>query len=664
MNKSKWIWNYGDFELYHSQAMMNRREVRGLYYPPMWRVDGASKNLFVYKIATLDAPEKMRVYSNCVKVSVTVNGARFDPEKPIALEAGKNFVKVQAYNPCGLPALYIEGETFASDESWRVGSYGDLDCRVGTNDHYTKKTDNPREFFFKYKKIRPAARESVRGGTLFDFGRETFGTLVIENGKPGRSGSSAVVYGESREEALDEKNAVITDVFDKNKAVNGYRSRALRYVFVKDKFVNVSLNYEYVPLKYRGKFKTNDKKLNKILDVCAYTLHLNTRECFLDGIKRDRWVWGGDAYQSFFVNYYLFNDYDSVRRTVISLLGKEPFTQFTNTIPDYTFLIVIGVYEYYLHSGDRDFLEFVYNKFESIYRLVDKRLDDRGFFVGGRGDWLFIDWADTAKSGVVCAEQVALCASYEAAAKCAEALGLDGGAYRKKAARLRDMINKYFWREERGAYVDCIDREDRIDVVTRHANIWALLFGVADGRQTEMIAEHVVKNDDVPAITTPYFKFFELDAMCKIGEYGYVSDMIRSYWGGMLDLGATTIWEEYDPKIENAVDHYGMYGSKFGKSLCHAWGASPIYLYGRYALGVYPTGVGYSTFSVEPHDMGVGKFHGRVPIGEDGGYVDVSFDGQKFTVTTNRAGGTVKLGKKSVGLDVGKTTEIDAISVV
>lgn len=647
MKKSKWIWYYGDFELYHTREMMNRREVRGLYYPPMWRVDGIHQNLFVYKIATLDAQETMRIYSHSKDVSVTVNGKRFDPSKPIKLDAGRNFVKIHVYSPTELPSVYVKGDTFASDESWNVGSYGGHDRRVGTNDAFTSPSDDPSVFPFRYKTINPVSREEVRGGTLFDFGKETFGKLTVKNTNPERQGTAFVVYGESREEALDKKDAIITDVFSKGESEKTYPSRACRFVFVADKDVDVTLDYEYLPLSYRGKFKAGDKKLNKILDVCAYTLHLNTRECFLDGIKRDRWVWGGDAYQSFFVNYYLFNDFDSVRRTVISLLGTEPFTSFTNTIPDYTFLIIIGIYEYYLHSGDRSFLEFVYDKFESIFRLVEKRLDERGFFIGERGDWIFVDWADTAKSGVVCAEQVALCSAYESAAKCAEALGYDGGAYREKSESLRGMINKYFWREELGAYVDCIDRDDRVDVVTRHANIWALLFGVADGRQIGKITECVIKNEEIPAITTPYFKFFELDAMCRIGEYGYVSEMISSYWGGMIDLGATTIWEEYDPKIESRTEHLKMYGAKYGKSLCHAWGASPIYLFGRYALGVYPTEIGYEKFTVEPHDMGVGKFHGRVPIGDDG-FVDVSFDGEKFAVTTNRRSGTLVVnGKKT-----------------
>lgn len=56
----------------------------------------------------------------------------------------------------------------------------------------------------------------------------------------------------------------------------------------------------------------------------------------------------------------------------------------------------------------------------------------------------------------------------------------------------------------------------------------------------------------------------------------------------MLDLGATTVWEEYNPNLSGA-QHYEMYGNKYGKSLCHAWGVSPIYLLGKYYLGVTPT---------------------------------------------------------------------------
>ena len=61
-------------------------------------------------------------------------------------------------------------------------------------------------------------------------------------------------------------------------------------------------------LTIRAAFSCEDERLNAIYDVSARTMELCTREFFLDGIKRDRWVWSGDAYQSYMVNIYLFFD--------------------------------------------------------------------------------------------------------------------------------------------------------------------------------------------------------------------------------------------------------------------------------------------------------------------------------------------------------------------
>lgn len=67
----------------------------------------------------------------------------------------------------------------------------------------------------------------------------------------------------------------------------------------------------------------------------------------------------------------------------------------------------------------------------------------------------------------------------------------------------------------------------------------------------------------ITAITTLYFEFYELIAMCKAGELGYMQDMLESYWGGMLRLGATTIWEQFDPH-KTGAQHYAMYGQGNG----------------------------------------------------------------------------------------------------
>jgi hypothetical protein len=59
-----------------------------------------------------------------------------------------------------------------------------------------------------------------------------------------------------------------------------------------------------------------------------------------------------------------------------------------------------------------------------------------------------------------------------------------------------------------------------------------------------------------------------------------------------------------------------MYGREFGKSLCHAWGASPIYLLGKYYLGIQPLTPGYKTYLAAPVLGGLKWIQGEVPTPE------------------------------------------------
>ena len=58
-------------------------------------------------------------------------------------------------------------------------------------------------------------------------------------------------------------------------------------------------------------------------------------------------------------------------------------------------------------------------------------------------------------------------------------------------------------------------------------------------------------------------------------------------------------------------------GRPFGKSLCHAWGASPIYLLGKYFLGVKPLSPGYQKYIVEPELGGLEWIEGKVPTSDN-----------------------------------------------
>lgn len=137
------------------------------------------------------------------------------------------------------------------------------------------------------------------------------------------------------------------------------------------------------------------------------------------------------------------------------------------------------------------------------------------------------------------------------------------------------------------------------------------------------VIQSVLLNPDVPQIRTPYMRFHEMAVLCEGGQHHQVRQEILSYWGGMITLGATTFWEEYDPSLEGDA-HYGMYGLPFGKSLCHAWGAGPVYLFGKYFLGVTPASPGYETYRIHPNLGGLEHMKGTVPTGK--GQVSVEVD--------------------------------------
>lgn len=156
-------------------------------------------------------------------------------------------------------------------------------------------------------------------------------------------------------------------------------------------------------------------------------------------------------------------------------------------------------------------------------------------------------------------------------------------------------------------------------------------------------------------------RFYELEALCVMGEQADVLKQMKDYWGGMINLGATTFWEKYNPELnvkgasveENLRAQLPMYGRPYGKSLCHAWGASPIYLLGRYFLGVEPTKPGYEEYTVKPVLGGLKWMEGDVPTPE--GTIHVYMDKKRVTVKSDGGTGWLHLnGREPIRIPAGK----------
>ena len=559
--------------------------------------------------------------------------------------AGKYTIVARVYSQGKPPALYMDGQTIKTDSSWLADWRMSAAWQKGVVSppaECGRAEARPSKFALATRKAEPVAQKQIRGNHLFaDFGRETFGFLKLKGVKG--KGRIRIVYGESEPEAMCEDFSG-PDQWEYVEAEPGDEqrlkvSRGWRYVHVIPEsgvsVEGVSMDEELCPLRRVGAFRCSDERLNRIWDVSARTMELTTRELYIEGAKRDRWTWSGDARQSYLMGYYLFGDSRLARDTLCYQRGGDPVVMHINQIMDYTFYWFMSVREYYLYTGDRMFLEQIYDRMVSLMDFAIGRLDAKGRPHDRPGDWMFIDWAPEElhnTGGVTSFEQMLLVEALEALAEVTETIGRgDASAYRARAAKLRAEVVPLFWNAEKGALLHLLKDDGTLDLqLTRYPNMFGLAWGYFDAAQRESVLKNVIFNDAVMKIQTPYMRFYELEALCRLGLRSRVLDEVRAYWGGMLDEGATSFWELYNPDEKGAAK-YAMYGRPFSKSLCHAWGASPLYLFGRYVLGVEPTKPGYAEYTVAPDLGGLEWAEGVVPTPH--GPITVSVKGGVATAT-------------------------------
>ena len=637
MEHTFWIWYPGDFELYHAMKQNFSRVERGFGWSAFWKSEGFRNRVAFRRTYELEQETSFTVFSNAIgHVLVTrENGEKKYPfGKKITVAPGKVRISIHAGCVEAFPCAYVQGEVIHSDKTWKAEDYSQPLVPVGVCKYFTKPGQNPTVWEYTEKECKPVKISEINGGVLAEFETELTAAVYVKSKRSNCVDSTSededleVFCGESEDEALDLEHCYYS--WQPNPVTNRCPCCAVRFAFIpncKAEDVEITAFYQYVDFPKRASFKCNDEKLNKIWEVAEHTFRLCSGIFFLDGVKRDKWIWSGDAYQSFFVNQYLLADPDIDQRTLLALRGNDPMTRHINTIMDYSLFWILGVLYHYEAYGDLEFVRQVYPKMCSLMEFCEGQLDENGFLVGRENDWIYIDWADMDKTGALCAEQMLFAACWQTMAKVSAALGEENPEYMEKYEKLNGQIRKLYWDQEKGAFIDSFESGKRN--VTRHANIFAILFHIATQEEQEKILANVIKNDAIPAITTPYFNFFELDMLCQTGNLEFVLNKIRNYWGGMLDRGAVTFWEEFDPEAP-VETQYDMYGDRFGKSLCHAWAASPIYFLAKYFMGLKFTGVGGKEFVVEPHTEFFDSFDCTLPVAE--GQVHIVWDGNELKV--------------------------------
>lgn len=636
--RATWIWYPGDFEAALFNKCMARRYERDVLITPFWRMDSHFVTVKFY--AKFNLPERDRIdikADGSFNIFVDKLGYIRDFKGYVDLESGEYEMQILVNNVAALPCVYVDGKYLKSGGDTFTVTCQDNVFYPAACWNFDSPEQSPNSYRLATRETPYLTKEILPDGILYDFGREITAGLRFERA----FSPIACYYGESREEALDKENCEQTDFLSPLKGTAETEfTKAFRYVYVVSRTPYGELTaLEEAPDEPLCSFECGDERLKRIFDTALYTFGLCKKEFILDGVKRDRWAWCGDVYQSALVNYYSYHDTEVVKRSLRALKGKEPVDAHINHITDYTMYWILSLCDYYRYTGDGKFIEEMLPWAEKYMSFLKGRTNEDGFLYYHPDDWMFIDWAPMDNRGITSFEQILYSAALKGYSELCEVCGKDGTAYLVQSERLWKKTVETFWRDGKFLHGKIDGR--LTGEVTRYANMFAVLYGFADEKMREDIWKNVLGNPKIQQITTPYMKFYELKTMAEYGRFDEIMDEIRCYWGGMLDSGATTFWETFDP-TEKGLEKYAMYGRKYGKSLCHAWGASPVYLIAAYIIGIQPE---KNSFKCRPKLGVLPPFRFACPTA--GGLLTLDYDGKKFSAFAEGCHGTLEFEKDS-----------------
>jgi len=165
----------------------------------------------------------------------------------------------------------------------------------------------------------------------------------------------------------------------------------------------------------------------------------------------------------------------------------------------------------------------------------------------------------------------------------------------------------------------CSAAADKARVVVPDANgskAAVSLQVLAGMREPKKAAAEMLESGGPTGLST-FLGLYVLEALGKAGETDAGLNFVRTYWGAMIDRGATTFWEDFDlswlgnsgrideltpPGKKDLHGDFGSYGyTGFRKSLCHGWAGGPTAWLSEYVLGVRPLEPGCTKIVVSPH---------------------------------------------------------------
>ena len=462
---------------------------------------------------------------------------------------------------------------------------------------------------------------------LVDFGREIHGNIclqignVVGNERP----NLRIRLGESIAETMSRPFVQELMAVTGHGTYQTLRKTGFRFVRIDLNEANTSVDLVAVQAAFRrrdlksvGSFNCSDERLNQIWEVGADTTELCMQTQLWDGIKRGRRVWVGDLYPAAMVVGAVFGAQQIVEQS-LDLIRDESIDEsgkisWMNEISGYSLYWILIQKRWYLQHGNLSYLQTQAAYLADLVQLLESNIDDDGH--ESLDGWRFLDWATSDNAEAV----------HEAYQ------GLFVLAIRA-AFDLCTLLDESTLRDHCERILRRLSRQILHKSGSKQSAAFMSLAGLVDAGRANRETFSVEPTRGI----TPFLGFTILQARAQAGDIEGCHDLLRDYWGAMLDLGATTFWEDFDidwlpqmvpidqlsggqsanGKDANEEDAAKVTCGRFHRgaslSLCHAWSAGPTAWLSEHALGIRPLEPGCRVLLIHPQLGGLSWAQGTYP---------------------------------------------------
>ena len=346
----------------------------------------------------------------------------------------------------------------------------------------------------------------------------------------------------------------------------------------------------------------------------------------MDAPGRDQAQYISDAMIQSWAAFHLFGDFQ-LSATCLSDFAKTQLetgelnavspSGFFQAVPDFSLLWIVWLHRHIQYTGDEAFLRKMFPHMERLLNYYDRIAMSPDNVLGDlrelMGTYCFLDHDEIDRQGISTGLNGIYCRALNCAAVLSENYGRSDLAslYRGRAAKVASQIRSLAWNEEKGLFADSFYNSEKSSSYSWQSNILALYGGVASPENYSTIWDKLYQDrppyeKQVHAdYNNPYFKYFLLEVACAIGKSAWALRFIRYYWGKMLDAGAITWWELFNPEGDDQ--------NLRQMSKCQGYAVSPNAFLISELVGIRPAEPGMSRVVFNPCPKACAWVKAKIP---------------------------------------------------